>query len=125
MPGSHIYLSDISPKERTDLENGPNPDETVPPYNSSLSGIFTNMESNKVYYCVVVQDEEQFKKDQSKFKRVAQSMMMEESTKYIADDGRGFETCSCIYGNPCVDEYGCRDWYNRYAIAKNNGWKGF
>ena len=28
-------------------------------------------------------------------------------------------------GNPCVDEYGCKDWDNRYAIAKINGWKGF
>ncbi len=35
------------------------------------------------------------------------------------------ESCSCIEGNPCVDEYGCKDWYNRYAIAKKNGWAGF
>ena len=127
MPGSHMYLSDISPKERTELENGPNPDETVPPYYSSSSGnIFTNMETNEVYYCIVIQDKEQFLKDQSKFQRVAKNMMTEEKSLSLKnDDGRGFETCSCIYGNPCVDEYGCRDWYNRYAIAKKNGWKGF
>ena len=41
------------------------------------------------------------------------------------DDGRGFESCSCIYGNPCVDEYSCRDWDNRMAVAMKNGWKGF
>lgn len=41
------------------------------------------------------------------------------------EDGRGFESCSCIYGAPCVDEYGCRDWTNRFAVAKKNGWKGF
>ena len=35
------------------------------------------------------------------------------------------ETCSCLYGNPCVDEYGCKDWANRFAIATKNGWKGF
>jgi hypothetical protein len=35
------------------------------------------------------------------------------------------ESCSCIYGNPCVDEYGCKDWYNRMDVAKKNGWKGF
>lgn len=42
------------------------------------------------------------------------------------DDGRnGLESCSCMYGNPCVDEYGCKDWDSRYAIARANGWKGF
>lgn len=42
------------------------------------------------------------------------------------DDGRnGLESCSCVYGNPCVDEYGCKDWHSRYAVAKANGWKGF
>ena len=35
------------------------------------------------------------------------------------------ESCSCLYGNPCVDEYSCRDWTNRFAVAKANGWKGF
>lgn len=44
----------------------------------------------------------------------------------MMDDGRnGLESCSCIYGNPCVDEYGCKDWHSRYAVAKANGWKGF
>lgn len=42
------------------------------------------------------------------------------------DDGRnGLESCSCVYGNPCVDEYGCKDWHSRFAVAKKNGWKGF
>jgi hypothetical protein len=41
------------------------------------------------------------------------------------DDGRVLESCSCVYGNPCVDEYGCKDWDNRYAVATKNGWKGF
>ena len=27
------------------------------------------------------------------------------------------ESCSCLYGNPCVDEYSCRDWTNRFAVA--------
>jgi hypothetical protein len=35
------------------------------------------------------------------------------------------ESCSCIEGNPCMDSYGCKDWNNRYAVAKKNGWKGF
>jgi len=35
------------------------------------------------------------------------------------------ESCSCIEGNPCVDQYVCKNWPMRFAIAKQNGWKGF
>ena len=35
------------------------------------------------------------------------------------------ESCSCIEGNPCIDSYCCKDFNNRYEIAKRNGWKGF
>ena len=34
-------------------------------------------------------------------------------------------SCSCLFGNPCVNEYGCMDWANRFEVAKKNGWKGF
>ena len=34
------------------------------------------------------------------------------------------ESCSCIEGNPCMDRYGCKNWDNRYEVAKRNGWKG-
>jgi hypothetical protein len=35
----------------------------------------------------------------------------------------GGETCSCLYGNPCVDQYICLDWGNRFEVATKNGWK--
>ena len=35
----------------------------------------------------------------------------------------GGETCSCLYGNPCVDQYICQDWDNRFEVATKNGWK--
>ena len=35
------------------------------------------------------------------------------------------ESCSCIEGNPCVDAYCCKDWKNRFEVAKKHGWKGF
>jgi hypothetical protein len=35
------------------------------------------------------------------------------------------EGCSCIEGNPCMDAYGCRNWKDRYEVAKAHGWKGF
>ena len=34
------------------------------------------------------------------------------------------EGCSCIWGNPCAQPYGCQDWSNRFELARKNGWKG-
>ena len=39
--------------------------------------------------------------------------------------GQRKEGCSCIYGNPCADQYVCLNWANRFDIATKNGWKGF
>ena len=33
-------------------------------------------------------------------------------------------SCSCLWGNPCVSQYNCKDWANRAEVAKRNGWKG-
>jgi len=51
-------------------------------------------------------------------------------TTYKAPDnviqkGPKMESCSCIEGNPCVDAYCCKDWKNRFEVAKKHGWKGF
>ena len=37
---------------------------------------------------------------------------------------RKTEGCSCLFGNPCQDKYVCKDWNNRFDVAKKNGWKG-
>ena len=34
--------------------------------------------------------------------------------------GRSGESCSCLYGNACVDAYMCRDWARRYEVAERN-----
>lgn len=34
------------------------------------------------------------------------------------------EGCSCIWGNPCAEPYGCQDFAGRFALAKAHGWKG-
>ena len=47
------------------------------------------------------------------------------------DDGEGNlmgedkASCSCLFGNPCASSYNCKDWHNRFEVAKKNGWKGF
>ncbi len=39
-------------------------------------------------------------------------------------EGPRKEGCSCVWGNPCVDQYVCLDWNNRYEVAKKNGMRG-
>ena len=38
--------------------------------------------------------------------------------------GEDSSSCSCLFGNPCVSPYCCKDWRNRFEVAKRNGWKG-
>jgi hypothetical protein len=88
-------------------------------------GLFLGLETGKAYYCYVEQNADQLKKDQASGAARAAAEAKAGGGGGKKEDGRGFESCSCIYGAPCVDEYGCRDWTNRFAVAKKNGWKGF
>jgi len=38
--------------------------------------------------------------------------------------GEDRASCSCIEGNPCAMAYNCRDWANRFEVARRNGWRG-
>ena len=43
-------------------------------------------------------------------------------------DNVGTESCSCVFGNPCVDPYGCKDWYKvkcKYLLVKEIYCNGF
>jgi len=83
------------------------------------------------YHVHVMQDAEQEAKDQEETRKryeAAQAARAADDRNPDRSEGnRGgvAESCSCIEGAPCVDEYGCRDWKNRFDIAKANGWKGF
>jgi hypothetical protein len=46
-------------------------------------------------------------------------------TSEDANAGEDNARCSCIEGNPCAVAYNCKDWANRFDVAKANGWKGF
>ena len=90
-------------------------------------GTFRGLVPGCSYHVYIEQEEEQLLRDQAE---TAMRMSLldggnKKKDAIVRDDGRVLESCSCIYGNPCVDEYGCRDWSNRFAIATKNGWKGF
>jgi hypothetical protein len=89
-------------------------------------GTFLELEKDKQYWVYVVEDPVQEAKDREAMAALVaadKAKAKAERSEY-AENGLP-ESCSCIEGNPCVDEYGCKDWTNRFAIAKKNGWKGF
>lgn len=90
-------------------------------------GVYQGLVDDEVYYVYVEEEAEQKARDEAimrqRLKQSEDPVLTNKADK--RDDGRVLETCSCIYGAPCIDEYGCKDWTNRFAIAKQNGWKGF
>jgi hypothetical protein len=86
-------------------------------------GTFKELLSGEKYYCIVIEAPEQYALDQKNLQaRLLASGLLDAAS---ATRGRDVEGCSCLYGNPCMDQYICRDWDNRFAVSKNNGWKGF
>mmetsp|Transcript_9615 Transcript_9615/g.9418 ORF Transcript_9615/g.9418 Transcript_9615/m.9418 type:complete len:341 (+) Transcript_9615:200-1222(+) len=129
MPDCAITLSVHSPTEMRTLEiDGESNFHLFVPENPM--GVYQTLEADKTYYVYVKQKAEQLKMDQERMKVIAAGMngatIKEDPENRISrDDGRVVESCSCVYGNPCVDEYGCKDWDNRAKVATANGWKGF
>ena len=50
---------------------------------------------------------------------------IEENESIGVSMGEDRSSCSCVFGNPCASSYNCKDWHNRFEVAKKNGWKGF
>ncbi|CAN0303100.1 unnamed protein product, partial [Ectocarpus sp. 8 AP-2014] len=133
MPNCTLHLGPLGPADRYARENE---GELVPYLEENPSGTFHGLEDGEVYWVYVSRDEEEEEQDRERMQQartrfsVVQGMKQDlpEDGELVnrKDDGRnGLESCSCVYGNPCVDEYGCKDWHSRYAVAKANGWKGF
>ncbi|TMW57265.1 hypothetical protein Poli38472_003190 [Pythium oligandrum] len=120
MPNCLVRLSYHPNAERFERENTGTFDSLV---REDPRGVYQDLIKDETYYVVVEQEADQLRRDQEATKvKWAPEIKQDKLSK---DDGRGFESCSCIYGNPCVDEYGCKDWHSRFAIATANGWKGF
>eukprot|EP00634_Sargassococcus_sp_CCMP2135_P012234 CAMPEP_0198647358 /NCGR_PEP_ID=MMETSP1467-20131203/2660_1 /TAXON_ID=1462469 /ORGANISM="unid. sp., Strain CCMP2135" /LENGTH=353 /DNA_ID=CAMNT_0044382981 /DNA_START=20 /DNA_END=1078 /DNA_ORIENTATION=- len=118
-PDCKIHLSPVSPTDRT------TDPESFYFLSEDPSQTFVDLEKDATYYAYVKEDPVVFantkKKRDANIKALADNDDTPAARGY-GNDGSIAETCSCIYGNPCVDEYGCRDWTNRFAVAKANGW---
>lgn len=120
MPGCRIRLSTIDSKARTLYENSSD-GRPAPWVREDPEGTFKDLLARETYYCIVFEDAAQYAKDMEALQK-----RLETSGVSVEDSKRGrVEGCSCLFGNPCVDQYICKNWDNRYSIAKQNGWKGF
>jgi hypothetical protein len=128
MPGCCVHLSRHQPSVGRQMEADGAPFEDIF-LREDPRGTYHGLEDDQVLYVYVEEEAAQRARDQARMRAVAQAMdgapVRDSKGNIVRDDGRSMESCSCIYGNPCVDEYGCKDWDNRYAVAKKNGWKGF
>ncbi|KAF0691986.1 Aste57867_16892 [Aphanomyces stellatus] len=123
MPQCLIHLSLHDPPTKLELETAGQRNLFV--YENPL-GTYHGLDADSTYYVYIEQEADQLARDQARMREIAATMEGANRGKPMKmDDGRGFESCSCVEGNPCVDEYGCKDWHNRFAIATKNGWKGF
>lgn len=115
MPGCRIRLAKVEGKAALEYD-GKGADPWV---REDPIATFRDLLAGEKYYCIVIEDPVQYEKDQAAMREKLALSEAAESTE------KRKEGCSCLYGNPCVDQYVCLDWDNRMAVATKNGWKGF
>ena len=131
MPGCLVRLSRVktdtkgSTLQHPELLDLASINNESPYVSEAPAGTFLELEKDKEYWVFVVEDPIQEAKDRAAMDLVvAAAASGAEPRSEYAEAGLP-ESCSCIEGNPCVDEYGCKNWHERYRVAKENGWKGF
>lgn len=130
MPNCAVHLSYHDALERREMEEFGKLFEDIYIVENPR-GTFDGLESGQTLYVVVEEEAMQKVRDQERMKQVASTMegaiinSADDGFAIIRNDGRNLDCCSCIYGKPCTDEYGCREWSNRFEVAEQNGWKGF
>eukprot|EP00050_Salpingoeca_kvevrii_P022494 m.127361 g.127361 ORF g.127361 m.127361 type:complete len:124 (-) comp9721_c0_seq2:59-430(-) len=83
------------------------------------------LEVGREYWVTVEEDAEAEASVEKKAYKAPTTSSAIKTTDTTSLGGEDSSNCSCIEGNPCAVPYNCRDWENRFEIAKKNGWKGF
>jgi hypothetical protein len=110
----HLALSDGTEKE---------PREPAFVKEEGNPVVFTGVEGGQTYWAMVEEDNAEkaaFEERQAK-KAVPIYTGKSDDDVIVREKVEG---CSCIWGNPCMDSSCCRDWNNRYDVAKSHGWRG-
>ena len=118
MPGCVLDLITIPLGEKIELEAK---GMVVPFVEKNQAGTeFVHLNVLNTYWVVVHENEEQAKIAAAKY---AANLAHEGLAR---NEGKREVGCSCIEGNPCTEgnKYNCKNWEMRFAIAKENGWKG-
>ena len=114
MPGCKIKLSTIDSHRRTLYEQDNN-DRPAPWVKEEPEGVFQELLAGETYYCIVIEDPEQYKRDMEELQSKLNLMDTDTEAKPRQ------EGCSCLYGNPCQDPYVCLDWDKRWKVSIENG----
>jgi len=127
MPNCRLRLSSLSPSQVREkiIEVTEKPQTSANIFLPEKSdGTYCDLRNDHSYYVYVEQDSAELEREKAeRDKRVTTDTSC--CSEVRRDDGRGFDSCTCIYGAPCVDEYGCKDWSKRFEVAFANGWAGF
>ena len=113
MPGCKIRLSALSSERRTMYLNGSS--REAPWIKEEPEGTFQELLAGETYYCIVIEDAAQYKKDMADMVKKNAGVAKDTEQKPRQ------EGCSCLYGNPCQDQYVCLDWDHRWEVALKNG----
>lgn len=101
-------------------------DKTSPTNNSNT--MITGLTVGTSYWVIILEDEtEKALAEKRQEEYYAKKRQERENSENSTNDGiraEKLENCSCIEGNPCAEPYNCKDWNNRFAVAKAHGWKG-
>lgn len=115
--GTKLHLSKMKPETQDVVFMGEEP-----------NFVYIGLEAGQTYYVhTELADDSQIQADRAR--REAERKEREELEEKMGGpikeyDNEDKASCSCIEGNPCAVNYNCRDWKNRFEVAKKNGWKG-
>jgi hypothetical protein len=123
-----FYFSAVYKGQFTIILRGPGRCGDALPHLHDNKAAFTGLEIGAEYFCEVQEDEAAELEARGGKEKVVFKASTGTSLIKMGEGscmGEDSASCSCIEGNPCAVPYNCKDWNNRFEIAKKNGWKGF
>lgn len=103
MPNCRVHLSTLNPSDKRKADIAGAVDIYV---TESPLGIYHGLEKGNTYYIYVEQEALRLEQDHERGRQEAEARRAKAAEDAAAcvqrDDGRVLESCSCIYGNPCV-----------------------
>ena len=108
MPNCRLRISTLTPiqmrETMIDVADGKQDATTLVYLPEKSEGTFSNLQNDHSYYLYVDEDKEQLAKEKIERDRLhwERRELESENIKLERDDGRGFDSCTCIYGTPCT-----------------------